>query len=254
MSASPPIISIITVTYNSAATIADTLQSVAEQDYPYIEHIVIDGASKDNTLAIAKQYNHVAKIVSERDKGIYDAMNKGIALASGEWIGILNSDDVFATPQTISSVVSFIQQHPDVAAVYGNIVYFRTENPAKVVRYWKTKPYYPAFFEHGNVPPHPALFVSKKVYTEIGLYYPDFKICSDYEFMFRMMKVHGYKSRFLDQTIVRMRLGGISTEGLHSYWTTTKELKSAWNMNGFAYPMALYVIRPVKKILQLLLK
>jgi len=246
-------ISIITTTYNSAATIRDTLESVKNQTYKNIEHIIVDGASKDNTLDIVREFSHVAQIISEWDKGIYDAMNKGIALATGDVIGILNSDDVFYDQQVLRDVMQvFIST--DINAVYGNIIYFRGNDQQKVVRKWKTKPYNSNFFQYGEVPPHPGLFVKKEVYNQIGNYFVDFKICSDYEFMLRMFKIHGYKSVYLNKYIVRMRVGGISTSGWRSYWITTKELKRAWEMNGLAFPRLLYFIRPVKKLGQLIFR
>jgi glycosyltransferase involved in cell wall biosynthesis len=247
-------LSILTVTYNSSETVAETLESVKNQTYSNIEHIIIDGASKDNTLEIVKEYPHIAKIISEPDEGIYDAMNKGVKLATGDVIGILNSDDIFASNEIIANITSIFQNNENIDAVYGNISYFKTEEPEKIVRYWKSKPYYDTFFEDGEVPPHPSLFVRKKVYDEIGLYYPYFKICSDYEFMLRMLKLHNYKSYYLDTTFVKMRMGGTSTQGFKSYWITTKELKEAWNRNNLRYPIKLYVIRPFKKVAQLFFK
>lgn len=247
-------VTIITATYNSSGTIKDTLESVANQTYKDIEHIIIDGLSSDETLEIIKEYPHVARVFSEKDKGIYDAMNKGISLATGDIIGILNSDDIFASDDILENIESIFGKNDSIDAVYGNISYFRTEEPDKIVRYWKSKPYYETFFDDGNVPPHPSLFVRKKVYDEIGTYYPKFKICSDYEFMLKMFKIYNYKNYFIDTTFVRMRMGGTSTQGLKSYLITTKELKEAWNKNNLQYPFKLYFIRPLKKILQLIKK
>lgn len=246
-------VSIITVTYNSANTIRDTLESVANQTYLNIEHIIIDGLSKDNTLEIVKEYPHVVKVVSEKDNGIYDAMNKGIELATGEVIGFLFSDDIFASDVTIEGIVNIFKSNV-TEAVFGNIEYFEGNHYDRIVRYWKTKEYYSNFFEDGEVPPFPSLFVKKKIYDKIGTYYPGFKIASDHEFMFRMFKIHNYKSFFLDKTIVKMRVGGVSTSGMKSYIQSTKELKKVWEMNGYKYPFRLYFIRPLKKIKQLLFK
>lgn len=247
-------ISIITVTYNSAATVRDTLESVKNQTHKNIEHIIIDGASKDNTLAIVTEYPHVKKVISEKDKGIYDAMNKGIQIATGDVIGILNSDDIFASHTIIEQIMGVFKNQPDLDALYGNINYFATETPDTISRYWQSKPYHNSFFEKGNVPPHPALFVKKKVYDAIGTYKTHYKIAADYEFMLRMLKIHQYKSFFLNETVVKMRLGGISTKGFDSYILSTKELKNAWEINGFKYPVALYFLRPFTKIKQLLFK
>ncbi len=243
-------ISIITVSYNSEKTISDTLESVKNQNYSNIEHIIIDGESKDSTLQILKSYPHISKIISEKDEGIYDAMNKGIKKASGDIIGILNSDDIFENDNIVSEVIKKFEDL-DIDALYGNISYFATENPLEIRRFWKSKPYYECFFEDGNVPPHPTLFVKKNVYDEIGVYKIKYKIAADYEFMLRMLKIHKYKSFFWDRTIVKMRLGGISTKGLNSYILSTKELKNTWEINGFKYPLSLFILRPIIKIKQL---
>ena len=247
-------ISIITTTYNSAQTVADTLQSVANQTYHDIEHIIIDGASKDNTLEIVKQFPHVSKVTSEPDKGIYDAMNKGIALATGDIIGILNSDDIFENNNVVDEIMSIFNKNIEIDAIYGNISYFKTENPNKIVRYWKSKPYYSSFFEDGEVPPHPSLFVKKKVYNNIGMYKIYYKIAADHDFMFRMLKIHKFQSYFLDKIIVKMREGGVSTKGINSYLTSTKELVNVWSENGVVYPKLLFIIRPIKKIKQFIFK
>ena len=243
-------VSIITVTYNSGKTVKDTLESVCNQSYSDIEHIIIDGASKDDTLDIVNEYTHVARVISESDDGIYDAMNKGIRLATGDVIGILNSDDIFYDNNVLEKVMSAFERETETDAVYGNIVYFK-EAKDEIVRKWKSKAYYENFFNDGLVPPHPSLFVRRKVYDELDLYYPNFKISSDYEFMFRMMKVNKYKTQYLDTNIVNMRVGGISTSGLKSYLIATKELKQSWEMNGYKYPLKLYMIRPIIKRVRL---
>lgn len=244
-------ISIITVTYNSAATIRDTLESVKKQDYPNIEHIIIDGASTDNTLQIVKEYPSVSRIVSEPDSGIYDAMNKGIKIATGNIIGILNSDDIFADNSIIGDVAKVFER-TKIDAVYGNLSYFRSGEEHKVVRLWRTKPYYERFFEDGELPPHPTLYVRKEIYDEIGVFRADYKIAADIEFMLRLLKVKKAQSFFLDKIMVKMRLGGASTSGLKSYWTVTLETKRLWAENGLTYPFKLYFIRPLKKIQQLI--
>ena len=244
-------ISIITITYNSGKTVRETLESIKSQDYNLIEHLIIDGKSSDNTLAIVSDFPHVYKAISEKDKGVYDAMNKGIKNATGQVIGILNSDDVYIDEKVISEVANQFRKDKDVFAVYGNISFFKTETPDKTERTWISKPYYENFFEDGEVPPHPALFVKKEVYDKIGTYFPDFKIASDYEFMLRMLKVHNYKSTHLDKILVRMRLGGESTNGIHNLILNNKEVFQAWKMNKLSPPMKFYFKRPIKKLIQL---
>jgi glycosyltransferase involved in cell wall biosynthesis len=246
-----PVVSIITVCYNSEATIEDTIQSVLSQDYPHIEYIVVDGGSKDKTLEIAAKYsNKISKIISEPDKGIYDAMTKGVALTTGDIVGILNSDDVFASNTIISEVAGVFINDPVVEAVYGNIIYFKTEMPDKPVRTWITKPYYDKFFDDGEVPPHPSLFVKKIIYDAIGAYFPDFKISSDYEFMFRAFKVNGYKPYHLNKFIVNMRVGGESTKSIKNILIGNKEVRMAWEMNNRKPSLRFWFLRITKKLLQ----
>ncbi len=163
------LVSVITVCWNSERTIEDTIRSVIAQDYPLIEYILVDGNSKDGTMKIVGRYaSNISKQISESDKGIYDAMNKGISLATGEIIGILNSDDVFYSDTIISNIVNIFRDDAGVDAVYGNITYFREGAIDKKVRTWVTKSYYPNFFDDGEVPPHPSLFIKKEVYDAIG--------------------------------------------------------------------------------------
>ena len=221
------------------------------QDYPAIEYIVVDGNSTDNTMNIVGQYkDFVAKQISEPDKGIYDAMTKGVGMATGEVIGILNSDDIYASDSILSEVMDLFNRDETIDAVYGNITYFNDNDPNKVVRKWITKPYYPKFFDHGEVPPHPALFVRKKVYDAIGAYFPDFKITSDYEFMLRAFKIHGYKPFFINKFIVNMRMGGESTKSVKNILIGNKEMLKAWQMNDLKPPFYFWFLRFFKKVYQ----
>ena len=247
-----PVVSIITVCYNSEATIESTIQSVLSQDYPSIEYVVVDGKSKDKTLEITARYaSKIAKQISEPDKGIYDAMTKGVSLVTGDIVGILNSDDVFASNTIISEVADVFINDPSIDAVYGNIVYFKTEAPDKPVRTWITKPYYDKFFDDGEVAPHPSLFVKKSVYDAIGAYYPDFKISSDYEFMFRAFKGHHYKPYHLNKFVVNMRVGGESTKSIKNVLIGNKEVRLAWEMNGMKPSLRFWLLRITKKVRQL---
>lgn len=245
-------VSIITVVYNNERYIDQAIESVLSQDYPDIEYIVKDGGSNDKTMEVVNRYKgRIARISSERDKGIYDAMNRGIEMATGEVVGILNSDDIYYDSHTISNIMQVFKEHSDVDAVYGNIVYFRENDFDKVVRTWRTKPYGRNFFESGEVPPHPGLFVRKAVYDKIGTYYPNFKISSDYEFMLRAFRVHHYKPYFLDNTIVKMRMGGESTRSIKNIMRGNREIMQAWKMNKLPVPALLYAYRLVKKLKQL---
>jgi len=246
-----PKISIITVCFNSEKYIETTIKSVISQDYPAIEYIVVDGNSGDSTMTIVEKYHSfVAKKISEPDKGIYDAMTKGVAMASGDVVGILNSDDVFASGSIISEVMNIFNTDNTIDALYGNITYFNNDDPGKIVRKWITKPYYPRFFDHGEVPPHPALFVRKRVYDAIGAYFPDFKITSDYEFMLRAFKIHGYKPYFINKFIVNMRMGGESTKSLKNILIGNREMHLAWKMNNLRPPFYFWFLRFYKKVRQ----
>ncbi len=247
-------ISIITATYNSSATIRDTLESVASQTFENIEHIIVDGLSSDNTLEIVNEYCHVAKVIAEKDKGIYDAMNKGIKLANGDIIGILNSDDIFASDDIIANIVSAFKKDDTIDAVYGNISYFKTEEPQKIVRYWKSKPYYTTFFEDGNVPPHPTLYVKSNIYQKVGLFNIYFKISADYDLMLRMLKIHQIKSHYINQDIVKMRIGGTSTAGINSLIISFNEVKKSWKVNNLERPYLFLFKRYIMKLIQLIQK
>jgi glycosyltransferase involved in cell wall biosynthesis len=247
-------ISIITICFNSEKTISDTIKSVLSQTYKNIEYIIVDGESTDNTIHIIQSFgNSISKFVSAKDNGIYDAMNKGIALATGDIIGILNSDDVFFDNGVVENVVKEFDGDKTIDCVYGNILFYDS-SLQKVVRAWKNKPYSKYYFEKGEVPPHPALFVKANLYKEVGLYKTNFKISADQEFMLRILKVHQYKSSYINQNLVRMRIGGVSTKGIKSYLISTLEIKKAWNSNGLSYPFWLYFLRPIKKVLQLIEK
>ncbi len=250
----PPKISIITVCYNSEKTLQETIDSVITQSYNNIEYIIVDGASTDKTKQIIEENKAKINIfISEPDKGIYDAMNKGIKIASGDIIGILNSDDIFYDNKVIENVITcFINNNID--AVYGNIVYFKKNNYNQIVRYWKTKKMSKYYFENGNIPPHPSLFVKKIIYNEIGVYQAQFKTAADYEFMLRVFKIHQYKPYFLNQTLVKMRMGGTSTKNLKNIIIGNKEIYKAWKMNKLKVPSQLYIMRLIKKIKQLMCK
>jgi glycosyltransferase involved in cell wall biosynthesis len=244
-------VSIITVCYNSEQTLEETINSVISQDYADIEYIIVDGKSKDKTMAIVEKYDqYISKKISDTDKGIYDAMNKGINIATGDIIGILNSDDLFTKNSIISEVVNTFNANSGVDAVYGNLTYFKNEDKNKVVRTWITKDYYDGFFSHGEVPPHPSLFVRSKVYKEIGTYFPDFKISSDYEFMLRAFKVHQYKPLHLNRFVVNMRMGGESTKNFSNILVGNKEISLAWKMNNIRPPFYFWFFRIIKKLLQ----
>lgn len=202
-------ISIITVAFNSAATIADTIHSVAAQSHPDLEHIVIDGASTDDTVAIVrKAAGRVSTLISEPDEGIYDAMNKGIAHASGDIIGFLNSDDFYADPDALKWVEAAMENGSD--SCYGDLCYVAQKNISTVIRYWKSSKFSPRLFEKGWCPPHPTFFVKHSIYKKLGGFNPEFGVAADVELMARFLEKEAISSQYIPKTLVNMRMGGAS--------------------------------------------
>ena len=212
-------VSIVTATYNSARTLGDTMKSVLKQTYPDIEYIVVDGSSTDNTKDVIRQYESQfsgrLKWVSEKDGGIYDAMNKGIRMATGDIVGILNSDDYFTGDDVIERmVVNF--DAPSTDAVYGDIHFIHDGEPDKIVRYYSSKPFRPMWLRFGFMPAHPSFYCRRSVYEKAGLYKTDYAIGSDYEMMVRLFMVHKIRAKYLPMDFVTMRTGGASTRNVKS--------------------------------------
>ena len=196
-------VSIITTSYNSAATIADTLTCVRDQDYPDIEHIIVDGQSSDETVQIVKSFPHVTKIVSERDKGIYDAMNKGLNLVTGNIIAILNSDDIYSHSSVISKVVDCFTKS-NAETIFGDLQYVAEKDLNKIIRTWRSGHFKKKNFYYGWMPPHPAFFVRKEVYEKVGLFNTQLKSAADYEMMLRiLLKNHFANRSYLGQPHIR---------------------------------------------------
>lgn len=208
-------VSIITATYNSDKNLQRTIDSVADQDYSDIEHIIIDGGSTDDTIQIiVSNKNKISKFISEKDNGIYDALNKGIKMATGDIIGFLNSDDVFTNKHVISRVVNIFNiKKTDL--VYGNLVYqSKEEDNKKTIRYWKSNVYSPGCLKYGWMAPHPTLYCKREIYEKWGLYDDKFKISADYDFILRVFKQPGVSKSFLPTIMVKMDIGGISNRSL----------------------------------------
>lgn len=204
-------ISIVTVTRNSAATIEGTILSVARQSYPHAEHIIIDGASTDGTLDIINRHrNKFSKIVSEPDGGIYDAMNKGIRLATGDVVGFLNADDVYSDANVLGEIADTFED-ATVGACYGDLVYM-DESLSRVVRYWKSRPYRDGLFEKGWMPAHPTFFVRRAAFERYGDFDPAFRLQSDFDLTMRFLSICKIKSVYLPKVLVKMRLGGATNK------------------------------------------
>jgi glycosyltransferase len=246
-------VSIITATYNSAATVRDTLTCIREQDYPSIEHIIIDGHSTDTTLEIVRGFPHVAKIISEKDGGIYEAMNKGIALAGGDIIGILNSDDIYIDKNVISGIASVFDDD-NVDVCYADLQYVHLHNVNKIVRTWRSGHFSGKSFYWGWMPPHPTFFVRKKVYEKVGLFNTTLKSAADYEMMLRVLLKYKMSAYYIPRVIVRMSMGGVSNASIRNRMRANKEDRLAWKLNGLRpYFFTLY-LKPLRKITQYLMK
>ncbi len=241
-------VSVITVSYNSAETIAETLQSVVAQDYPDIELIVVDGQSTDETIDIVKGFGDAVRVfVSEPDNGIYDAMNKGISLASGELIGILNSDDLYHDATVISDVVNLIKRSKSDSC-YADLVYVHRVQTNKVVRTWVAGEYRRERFINGWMPPHPTFFVKKKCYQQFGSFNTEFSTSADYEIMLRMLYKHSVSAVYLNRTIVRMRAGGQSNNSLWNRIRANREDRRAWKVNDLEMVFLTTIKKPLSKL------
>ena len=216
-------VSIITVCFNSERTIEDTLISVSGQSYQNIEHIVVDGASTDSTLSILRAHaDRIAHLISEPDLGIYDAMNKGIALASGNVIGFLNADDVFARKDSIEKVVTAFERNSAVA-VYGDLVYVRGENLDAIVRLWRSGKFSPAKLKFGWMPPHPTFYVRNELVTLVGNFDTSFRIAADYDFILRCLSRKDLPVVYVPDILVRMRAGGASNRSVMAVLRKSQE-------------------------------
>ena len=226
-------ISIVTVSYNSESTIRDTIESVLAQTYPSIEYIIIDGASKDNTMGIVSEYSgSIAKVVSEPDKGIYDAMNKGIGLATGDVVGILNSDDFYENTTALATVAEAFEKNPASALVYGDVVFVEPDNLQQVTRFYSAAHFRAWKLRFGWMPPHPGTFIRSAVYRDVGPYSLLYKISADYEMFVRLLLVKRLQYSHTNQVLVRMRSGGVSTSGVRSSLRLNREIVQACRRNG----------------------
>lgn len=219
-------ISIITVVYNRERTIERAIQSVLSQSYPDIEYIIVDGLSKDNTMSVVQQYkDRIHTIVSEKDNGMYDALNKGIQLASGDVIGILHADDEFASADVVEKIARQLINHPQLDAVYGDVGFVREDAPGKIVRYYSSAIFKPSLIEWGFIPAHPTFFCYKKYFEQYGGYRTDLQIAADFDLLARFIRKHNIKTTYIPEMLVKMNLGGKSTNGISSTIRINRELK-----------------------------
>jgi len=227
-------ISIVTVTRNSADTLEETLESLYSQTLfqkGLVEHIVIDGGSTDKTLEILKKYsNNIAVLVSEADSGIYDAMNKGVALASSNIVGILNSDDIYESPSILENVLKLMDLE-NVDLVYADLVYFKSNNPKRITRRYRSGGFTVNKLSYGLIPAHPTVFVRRWVYERLGMFKTEFRIAGDFDWLARVLKSNSVKSLYIPEVFLRMRVGGVSTGGVRSLVTKNTEILSACKNN-----------------------
>jgi glycosyltransferase involved in cell wall biosynthesis len=227
-------LSIITVSYNSSKTIQSTLDSIASQTYSDFELIIIDGFSQDSTLAIVRSYSElVTDCISEPDQGIYDAMNKGLQRATGEVICILNSDDFFLNHLVLDDVASIFIADPELDVLLGDVDFVRADDLNHPVRNYRVGFFKPWMLRFGLMPPHPAVFVRKSAYDRVGFYKLGYTIAADFDFLTRLLLIDKAKYKVLSKTLVRMRMGGVSTSGFISNIISTREMKRSLNENGF---------------------
>jgi len=240
------LISIITASYNASTTIEDTLTSVANQLGVAVEHIIQDGASTDGTLAMVRQFADV-RWYTEPDQGLYDAMNKGIARASGEIIGLLNADDFYPAPDILAAVAEQFRD-PSVMAVYGDLDYVDAHHTDKIVRRWRSGAFRQKAFLYGWMPPHPTFFVRKQVYEQYGAFDLRFRISADYELMLRLLYQHQLEVAYLPRVLVKMRAGGVSNATWRQRWLANREDRLAWKVNGLKPYFFTRILKPLRKL------
>lgn len=245
-------ISIITVAYNAAHTIADTLESVAAQTHPGVEHIVVDGASTDSTLEVVKNHaQRITRMVSEPDQGIYDAMNKGLGLATGDVIGFLNADDVYADNGVLERVAS-IMEREELDALFGDAEFVSSARPDQPLRRYRSERFRPDRIAWGWMPAHPALFLKRSVYERFGTFRTDYRIAGDFELVARMFHGGTLVYRHVPEILVRMRTGGISTGGWRNTLLLNREVLRACRENGIATSLPKILSKYPAKLLEFL--
>ena len=255
MRSTPPRISIVTAVYNRCQTIASTIDSVLAQTDKSIEYIIVDGMSDDGTKEVIESYgDRISKVVREPDTGIYDALNKGIAAASGDVIGFVHADDLLADIDVIDNIKNKFVENPELDAVYGDLLYVDSANAEKVVRYWRSGAYDRNKFLFGWMPPHPTVYVRKETYQKHGVYRTDMGSAADYECMVRLMYKHQILSGYLPTIVTKMRVGGVSNASLESRLNANQNDRQAWLKNQLRPPFGLRITKPLSKLPQYILR
>jgi glycosyltransferase len=246
-------LSIITAVYNSKDTIEDCLKSVASQTYKDVEHIIIDGGSTDGTMEVIENNKYKIinnKLLSEPDEGIYDALNKGIKLATGDVIGLLHSDDIYFDENVLTKVAKVFEKEK-VDSVYGDLIYVDKKDTSKVFRYWKAGEFSEDSLRKGWMPPHPAFFVRKEIFYKYGLYDTTLKIASDYDLILRFLGKHKITTAYLPEILVKMRWGGKSNKSLSSIIQKSCEDYRALKKNNFPNALWVLIMKNLSKLPQL---
>lgn len=245
-------ITLITVTYNSSNTLKSTFESILKQSYTDIEYIVVDGSSKDNTLSIIKEYEPLFKAklkwISEPDEGLYDAMNKGIRMATGDIVGILNSDDFFTSNNVLQEIATTFKKNKELDAIYGDIHFVNPDNLQKCVRYYSSKVFKRGLMRLGFIPAHPSFYIRRECFDKYGLYKTDYKIAADFEFLLRVIYKQKIRTKYLPMDMVTMRTGGASTSGIKSYVGIMKEHLRAFKENEIYTNVGLLSLRYIYKV------
>lgn len=243
-------ISIITISYNAQDTIEQTILSVVNQNYTDIEYIIVDGGSTDQTKTIIEKYrSRISKIISEPDKGIYDAMNKGLSLATGEVIALINADDVYADSSVLTNILEALELS-GTDSCYGDLEYVNRLNPDKVIRKWVSGTFKRDNFRKGWMPPHPAFFVKRKIYEEFGNFNTDLKTSADYELMLRFLYRYNVPVCYLPRVLVKMKVGGQSNQSVQNRINANKEDRLAWKINNLEAAPFTFIMKPLRKVSQ----
>lgn len=237
-------ISIVTICFNSQDSIKKTIESIKSQTYNDLEYIIIDGGSSDKTTDIIRQYDFIDNFVSEPDKGIYEAFNKGIKIATGEVIGFLNSDDTYYDRNSLNTIAGSFDRNTD--CVFGDLIY--TNNKNEIKRFWKGSPYKDGAFEKAWMPAHPTFYCKRSIYEKCGIFKDDYKIAGDFELMLRFLEKHNINSKYIPETLVNMRLGGLSNNGIKSKFDVLKEEFRAFSQNKIPVSKLSYIFHKAKKI------
>lgn len=245
-------LTLITVCYNSEKTIQNTIDSVVAQTYKNnVEFIVVDGNSNDGTKKILyNNFDHIDLALIERDDGLYDAMNKAINMASGDIIGILNSDDLFFSRNTLENIVNCFIKYPNIDFLYGDLVYVDQLDTNKIIRKWKSKKITNFYFNFGNVPAHPTIYIKCECYKKLPLYDLTFKFASDYDFILRLFLKNNFNYHYLEQYLVKMRLGGLTSSGFYNRMLQNREIYRSWKKNSLKIPFYFFPAKVILRILQ----